>query len=340
MGEESLFDREYNYPLPVIHDGDHGGDDFITTLLALQRSDKIDLLGVTTCHGNVPIDTATRNACLALDLFNRTAVEVFEGAGVPWKISSQRGDNAFGPNGLGSVNLGNPKKTPHSTNAHAYLSNAIRTSNKKINLLATGPLTNLAELFSSDPSLLVNIESLAIMGGCLNPLGPNMRQGNITKYAEFNFFMDPEAADFVLGLEIPKALFPLDVTHQLVFSKTRKQMARSVLKTEVGEKLIGVMAAAENIDDSKFDLGGAVFHDELPLLFLLESDLFHGNWLKLAVNTDSNSEFQGQLIRCQSENIDRTPVFLVDQLIDPDRAFKMILDSVLAVEKTQTLTLD
>ena len=338
MGEENLYDSGYNYPLSVIHDGDHGGDDFITTLVALQRSNEINLLGITTCHGNVSVNTATRNACLALDLFDRRDVNVFEGADVPWKIPSQRGDNAFGFNGLGGVDMGEPKKTPQNSSAQEYLANTIQTTDKKVNLLATGPLTNLAQLFSSNPSLLENVELLTIMGGCLNPLGPNKRQGNITKHAEFNFYMDPDAADFVLGLEIPTVLFPLDVTHQLVFNENRKQMARSVLKTELGEKLIGVMGAAENVDDSKFELGGAIFHDALPLLFLLKPELFRGKSMHLSINTDSNSEYHGQIRECRDEKINRSQVFLVDQLTDPGGAFEIILTSVSAVAEQNSRT--
>ena len=335
MAEENLFDPGYKYPLPVIHDGDHGGDDFITTVMALEKSDKIDLLGITTCHGNVSVETATKNACLVLDLFHQSNVGVFEGDPVPWKIPSQRGDNAFGSNGLGGVDMGIPTTSPQSTSAQDYLVDTIRGSDNKVNLLATGPLTNLAKLFSTNSSLSENIHSLLIMGGCQRQLGPNKRQGNITEYAEFNFYMDPDAADFVLGLDIPTALFPLDVTHQLVFNEARKEIARTKLKTELGEKLIGIMAAAETVDDSKFELGGAVFHDELPLIFMLNPTLFRGKWMNLAVNTDPNSIFQGQLVECQEENTGGSPVFLVEHLTDPDRAFEMILESVSVVAENQ-----
>ena len=169
------------------------------------------------------------------------------------------------------------------------------------------------------------------MGGCLSPQPPHGRQGNITPFAEFNFYMDASAAEFVLNSGIPVVLFPLDVTHQLVFSKSRQEEALEVLGTGLGEKLIQIMGAAATIDSNHFNLGGSVFHDECVILYLLEPELFRGREINLKVITDPTSERHGQLR--QPLNSSNSSVLVMDVLLDSDRAFGIILDSLKSLLK-------
>ncbi|MCZ6674489.1 MAG: nucleoside hydrolase [Verrucomicrobia bacterium] len=312
--------------ISIIHDGDHGGDDFITTLMALGRPDIIDLLGITTCHGNIPVEVATQNACLATDYKPGANVLVYEGASKPWKIDSKQGDNAFGENGLGGVEIPDPITQPSEIPAFEWLKQILQEASSPITICATGPMTNLALLIDAAPELKSKIESIVVMGGCLSPIGPKGLQGNITPFAEFNFYMDPDAADFVLNCGVKVILFPMDLTHQFVFTSPRQVMAAERLGDGLGEKIIQIMRAVEDLDQPSFDLEGAVFHDENVLLYLLDPDLYRGKWMNLRVVTDSESERHGQLV-IDHEASTEAKVYLVDRLLNSDRAFELMLDA-------------
>ena len=214
--------------IPIIHDGDHGGDDLIASLVALDRRDVFDVLGITTTFGNVPLEVTTKNACRAVDRVPDCRIPVVPGAALPWKAPSRAGDNAFGSNGLGGVGIPEPETQPSSDTALEWLESTLENATSPITLCPTGPFTNIAQLLDKRPDLSKQIERVVGMGGCMNPQPPHGRQGNITPFAEFNFYMDPAAADFVLSCDIPIVLFSLDVTHQFVFSPPRISQAREV----------------------------------------------------------------------------------------------------------------
>lgn len=323
-----LYGRELRKPIPLIHDGDHGGDDFITTLLAIAHPETFNLLGVTTCFGNIPVEVATPNACRAVDYSERGDIVVYQGSAHPWRTPIRPGDNAFGKNGLGGVELPEPLTQPSHIQAVDWMIETLEDSTEKIVLCPTGPFTNIARLIETRPDLAEKIACIVGMGGCFAPQPPHGRQGNISPFAEFNFFMDAEAAYFVLSSGIQVVLFPLDVTHQLVFTRERKALAKEALGNGIGAKWIEVMSAAEKLDSHHFDLGGGVFHDECTLLYLLEPDLFRGSRMKLGVNTDSSSECYGQLTAVTPSASSTGDVFLIEELVDSDRAFSLILESL------------
>jgi purine nucleosidase len=330
---DSLSNPAIKKRIPIVHDGDHGGDDLITSLIALARTDVFNLLGITTCFGNIPVEVATNNACLALDFKPDSGVSVYQGACKPWKSTSRVGDNAFGSNGLGGVEMPSPTTTPASISTLDWLIELLGNAEQPVTLCPTGPLTNIAQLLDTRPELKPKIASIVAMGGCLKPQAPHGRLGNITPFAEFNFYMDAEAADFVLQSGVPVVVFPLDVTQQLVFTPSRQQIARSLLGPGMGEKLVQIMRAAEELDSHHFDLDGGVFHDETVLLYLLEPDLFSGRQLNLRVLTDADSEHYGQLVESSDASASESKMLLIETLLDSDRAFEMILDALKIILK-------
>jgi inosine-uridine nucleoside N-ribohydrolase len=310
--------------MKVIHDGDHGGDDFVATLVALGMPDLIDLLGVTTCYGNAPVEQAAHNACSALEMARRCDVPVSIGSAAPWKITRPAGDDAFGGNGLGGVEIPTPTKLPIPEPAHEWLVRCIRSATEPVTLCVTGPMTNVAILLTEHPECVSRIARIVAMGGCLDPLGPAARRGNITPHSEFNFFMDPDAADFVLRSEVPLALLPMDVTHQLVFTPERRQQALDRWGNGDGFKLVQMLSAVESLDRANFALPGAVIHDLNVFVWLAASELYSFTSIPVGVETDPDSERRGTLKRIVGSH----PVEIATRLHDPDAAFEIVLESV------------
>ena len=309
-------------PEPIIHDGDHGSDDFVATLLLAARPDLFDLLGVATGFGNTSVGNAARNAGLALSLAGRPDVPVLAGSDRPLRKADPEGDNAFDEDGLGGAHFPIAAPEPAAGGAVAWMAKKISESPAPVTICATGLMTNIARLLGEHPDVRRRIGRIVAMGGCLGPLGPGGRCGNITPWAEFNFHMDPDAADFVLNSGVPVTLLPLDATHQTVFTPGRQRALSERLPALHARELTRMMRAAEKYDMPKFGLDGAAFHDQNVPLYLMAPHLYEGRDVTVSVNTDHGDERHGQMIAAREGG----PVRLIERIADPDAAFALMLD--------------
>ena len=191
---------------PVILDCDPGVDDALALFLAL-KSGKLEVAGIVTVGGNVPVAQVTRNAGFLLTLLGRPDVPVCSGLQAPLGDNAE-GEEVHGADGLAGLN---PRALERSEaeDPGVAVDRMIQfyDSLDRVDVIATGPLTNLAALLRRCPAIGNKIGRLVIMGGALEV------EGNVTPYAEFNFFADPEAARVVLSCRIPILLVSLDVTH-------------------------------------------------------------------------------------------------------------------------------
>jgi len=310
--------------MKILHDGDHGGDDFVATLFALGRPDLFDVQGVVTCHGNTSVEQAGRNACACLELAGRPEIPVHVGASTPMGMCRSQGDDAFGGNGLGGVEMPPAAKQPEAEAASEWLKRQLSGASSPATLCVTGPLTNIANLLGEHPECRSGIERIVVMGGCLGPLGPFQRFGNITPHAEFNFFMDPEAANYVLECGVPVTLLPMDATHQLVLTEDRKRAALSRWHGASGERLIRMLSSVESLDHQKFELPGAVIHDLHVFAYLATPELYQTFECGLRVVTDPKADKGGRLLICG----DRPPVTVVGGILSPDRVFEEMVTAI------------
>ena len=193
--------------LRVIIDTDPGVDDAIAILMALAWP-VVEVLGLTTVGGNVPLARTTRNALALLEYAGRTDIPVASGSARP--ISSSFG-YAYAVHGVSGLTrrLPRPKTRPIDINAVDFLAARLRGLPGQITLIALGPLTNLAWLTLRHPGVLEQTARLVVMGGAVNT------PGNVTPYAEFNFYSDPEAAGMVLSSGVPVTLVDLAVCRRV-----------------------------------------------------------------------------------------------------------------------------
>lgn len=203
----------------MILDVDPGIDDAIAIITALQVND-IDVVGITTVNGNVSSKTGVLNALKVLDVVNRNDIPVIQGATRPianrvfpkWLRRSL--EDLHGKGGLGSIHI-EPLKKEMTTKITlpAFIKSITKNYvNKEISVIAIGPLTNIAKALDNNRSFANSIGEICIMGGAYG-FGSNVL-GNVTQYAEFNFYCDPEAAKIVLEqkIDVNIKLVGLDVT--------------------------------------------------------------------------------------------------------------------------------
>jgi inosine-uridine nucleoside N-ribohydrolase len=190
-------------PTPIVLDCDPGHDDAIALLLAL-ASDEVELLGVTTVHGNQTLAKTTENALRVLELVGRTDVPVASGADRPLVRELTVAAHVHGESGLDGPTLPPARTSVASDDAVGLIASLVAASARPVTLVPTGPLTNVARYLERHGT--AGIERIVLMGGAI-------AEGNMTPAAEFNVWADPEAAQQVLHADLDVTMIGLDVTH-------------------------------------------------------------------------------------------------------------------------------
>ena len=241
--------------LPAIVDCDPGLDDALALLLVL-ASPELELLGVTTVAGNQTVDKTTANALRVLELAGREDVRVARGADRPLVGELVVADDAHGDSGLGGLVLPEPKTEPANEHAVDFLAERLLGADRPITLFALGPLTNLALVLALHPEATRGIERIVLMGGAIG-------EGNQTASAEFNIWIDPEAAATVFGSGLDLTMVGLDVTNQAVLTPDDAEHLR-------GGGPVGAAAAAMldfylGFYETAYEHGGAPIHDAVAV---------------------------------------------------------------------------
>ncbi|MEM2896943.1 MAG: nucleoside hydrolase [Candidatus Bathyarchaeia archaeon] len=213
----------------LIIDTDCGIDDAIAIMMALSRKD-YEILGITTVSGNVDVDKVTRNVLRLLSYLGRKEIPVFKGATKPLVQDLITGELFHGETGLGKVRLPETGKKEESLKAPSAIYE-VSKKNSSIHLVTLGPLTNLAIALNLYPDLKDFIEKVTIMGGAIE-------FGNITRFAEYNLYADPEAAEFVFKSGLKITLLTWDaVAKAFFFEEEVKGLIDSIPKEKPVSKL-------------------------------------------------------------------------------------------------------
>ena len=244
----------------MIIDTDPGVDDAIAILMAL-AGPSLEVVGLTTVGGNVPLARTTRNALALLEYAGRTDVPVARGSARPTGGSFGYAYAVHGTSGL-TRRLPRPKTRPIDLKAVDFLAERLRDLPGQITLVALGPLTNLAWLWLRHPGALEQTARLVVMGGAVNA------PGNVTPHAEFNFYSDPEAAAMVLSSGVPVTLVDLAVCRPVGID--RQGAERLATESRLGRLVIQLLA---NWFRRHSHLEQFEFYDPLALAVALEPDL-------------------------------------------------------------------
>ncbi len=249
--------------VPVVLDTDPGIDDAVALMLALASPGEIDLVGISTVGGNIGRQGTFENAHRLLQLFGREGVPVGFGWGVEADTPAAR--HIHGMDGLGETGLplsGEPEKIP-SVELMARLAAAHAG---RLNLVAVGPLTNVAALLREFPESKGQISRIVVMGGAVK------RSGNVTPSAEFNIYKDPESAAEVFASGIPLLLVPLDATLKALFPPGRLARFDS-LRSPQGEFFRRLLRFHFKASKEALSLEGSFLHDPLAVAALIAPEL-------------------------------------------------------------------
>lgn len=252
--------------LPIILDCDPGHDDAIAMVLAL-ASPELDVKAITASAGNQTPDKTLRNVLRMLTLLRRQDIPVAGGARKPLMRELIIAENVHGESGLDGPALPEPDFTPQACTAVELMAKTLRESPQPVTIVATGPQTNVALLLNSHPELHDKIARIVLMGGA-------MVLGNWQPAAEFNIYVDPEAAEIVFQSGIPVVMAGLDVTHRAQIHGLDIERFRQVgnpVATIVAELLDFFM---EYHKDAKWGFTGAPLHDPCTIAWLLKPELF------------------------------------------------------------------
>ena len=265
----------------IIIDTDPGQDDAVAILLAL-ASPEIQVLGLTAVAGNVPLELTQRNARLVCDLAGRTDLPVFAGCETPLMRPLVTAEHVHGRTGLDGVEPWEPETPLADGHAVDFIIRTLREEPSGTVMLATlGPLTNVAQTFRRAPDVVERVERIVSMAGAY------FEVGNITPAAEFNVYVDPEAARDVFGAGVPLTILPLDVTHKVLTTPERVEAIRA-LGNRAGEAVAAWTGFFERFDKEKYGAEGAPLHDPCVIAWLLRSDLFAGREINVEVECDSD----------------------------------------------------
>lgn len=276
--------------MKMILDLDTGIDDALAMTYALGFP-QVDLIGITTVFGNVTIDNAVKNSINILDLLGRHDVPVFKGASYPWNTTRYAPPadllHVHGVNGIGNVDLGKAKRQPATQSAVDFLIASAHQHADDLILVATGPLTNLAEAIQKDRAAMHKIGKIVIMGGALTV------PGNVTQYAEANFANDPHAAKYVMESGINITLVGLDVTLKTMITGNDIR-SWGKLATKAAKVITELATYYYTNEYDNSDMGGAM-HDPLAVEVALNPDIItHLLPINLTIETDALSS--GRLI--------------------------------------------
>jgi purine nucleosidase len=314
--------EEISGPKGLILDVDTGVDDALAICLACRRPEA-EVVLITTVAGNTDLEQATANTLLVLEQIGpgQTTTEVARGSAKPLERELFCAHEVHGDDGLGGASEHYPAvhRAPLPTPAWRAIAEAALAAPGELTLVATGPLTNVAQVARNSPGTLDLLRSLVVMGGAVE------ERGNVTEHAEFNIYVDPEAAELIFSSDIPLTLVPLDVTHQVVLE--RRELMR--WKSLSGQKTASLLSFIEAVTDltmgfhgQRCGIDGLYLHDPLAVAVALDPSLVEVKRARLKV--DLGEDRRGKV----TAQWDEEALPLVATAVDVQRFMAMLREGL------------
>ena len=287
----------------MILDLDTGIDDALAIAYALATPES-DLIGTVGSYGNILVEQGVQNSLDLLEMLGHTEVPVYQGLSHSsttdhfdvMPISAQ----IHGKNGIGEVEIPTAKRKAETMSGPDFFIEAAHKYGKKLLIVPTGPLTNLAAAIKKDPEIVNLVGRVTLMGGALTV------PGNVNPVTEANINQDPEAADFVFRSGIPLTMVGLDVTTRTLLTTKETQKWRD-LGTFAGQKYADIVDYY--IDAYKVTsphLGGCALHDPLAVGVAVEPSLV--TTLALDMKVDTEGPYAGRTIGDETKVNNPNPI--------------------------------
>jgi purine nucleosidase len=259
------------------------------------------------------------NARIVCELAGRSDMAVYAGCDAPLVRKLVTAEHVHGKTGLDGPQLADPVMPLQAEHAVDYIIDTLRSApSGTITLCPLGPLTNIAQAFRKAPDIIERVQEIVLMGGAY------FEVGNITPAAEFNIYVDPEAAAEVFLAGVPLVVMPLDVTHKALTTQARVDAFRA-MGTRVGDMVAEWTNFFERFDKEKYGSEGAPLHDPCVIAYLLQPDLFKGRHVNVVVETGSELTL-GMTVADWWRVTDRAPNAMFMGDLDADGFFALLTD--------------
>lgn len=307
----------------IIIDTDPGQDDAVAIILAL-ASPELEVLGLTTVAGNVPLARTQENARIICQIAGRGDVAVYAGCDRPLMRDLVTAEHVHGKTGLDGVPLFQPAAPLAPGHAVDFIIDTLRREAPgTVTLVPIGPLTNIATAFRKAPDIIARVQEIVLMGGAY------FEVGNITPAAEFNIYVDPEAAAEVFAAGVPLTVMSLDVTHKALTSRAWVEAMRE--SGPIGQAIASWTDFFERYDREKYGSLGAPLHDPCTIGWLIRPDLFKGKHINVVIET--KGEFTQGMTVADWWGVSGRPanaMFISD--LDRDGFFDLLVQRVTALD--------
>jgi len=305
-------------PRSIIIDTDPSPDAAVAFLVALASPEELDVLAITTVAGNVPLSLTSKNALKALELAQLTT-PVYAGASAPLVRTLITAEHVHGKTGFDGYDLPDPTATLAQGFAPDIIVDLVMNREPgEVTLCCLAPLTNIALALAREPRLAARLREIVLMGGSF------AEGGNVTPAAEFNIYVDPEAASRVLQCGAPVTMIPLDCTHQALTTPARLAKLRRI-GTPLAEAFYHLLEFNKAFDEQKYGTDGGPLHDATVTAYLLKPDLLSGRIVHVDVECASELTLGMTVIDCWSATGKRPNVKVLRE-IDAQGYFDLVIE--------------
>jgi purine nucleosidase len=306
-------------PRAIIIDTDPSPDDAVAILVALASPEELEVLAVTTVAGNVPLSLTSKNARKALELAKHTGTPVYAGASAPLVRKLVTAEHVHGRTGFDGYELPEPSMPLAPGFApDAIVELVMARKPGEVTLCCLAPLTNIALALAKEPRLAAHIKEIVLMGGAFS------EGGNITPAAEFNIFVDPEAALRVLECGAHVTMIPLDCTHQALTTQSRLDRLRAI-GTPIAEAFYHLLKFNKIFDEQKYGWEGGPLHDATVIAYLLAPEIFGGREVNVTVECASSLTLGMTVVDWWTATEKAANVLFLRE-IDANRYFDLVIE--------------
>jgi non-specific riboncleoside hydrolase len=303
--------------IPVIMDIDTGIEDACAILLAIDQAN-LQLIGMACVYGNGPVEESYRNTRSIAKVLN-LKMPISKGSAYPMINKTLHHREVLSLKDFGTLKI-DLEAEKHVLLASAMYVKLLSEATEPVTIIACGPLTNVAHVIQNHPELLPKIKAISFMGGSLSV-------GNITRYAEFNAYNDPEALNIVLNSQLPLIMAGLDITRSILI--TPKDILKKVKSPNPTQQIfIDLIDYYTEKNKHKEHLEGIQIHDSFAVMAVAQPEMFVGEMKSIKVNT-SKDEVRGEM-----SAISETPNVFVLNSVNPKSMIKVTIDSIHHLETT------
>lgn len=277
----------------IFIDTDCGIDDAVAIMLALS-SPEVEITGISCVAGNTDVESVINNVCGLLSFYCRTDIPVYRGCSRSLIGEQQNATHIHGKGGLGGVELQSIGKRVEKENAFEGLYKAAK-NNPGMTLVTLGPMTNIATAFNMYPQLRELIGEIVTMGGAIGP-------GNVTKFAEFNFYADPESVTASLAYDMPMKILTWDATMDMTYSE-KEYDDLDMAGSEAGNLFMDLQRFYMDYKEREFGKRLINFPDPITMACVIDPELItRSEKMGLSMVLDGNSEKRGACVDASAEN--------------------------------------